>query len=200
VVERQAQVDQAALQLAERRLSSTLGQNPPWKDQGSSPDLSALAGGLSKLVRVTFPLGALGNASPVTLRLARIDATPGAKSWESRSVWSAPADSNIPGKNFFALLKGSDVGEGERLLAWARVGSAESGVQVPAAAAVINGGKYWCYVEEKPGDFVRTEIDTSMPTAEGYFVKTGVSAGDKIVTSSAGQLLARELNPSTTAD
>jgi hypothetical protein len=71
---------------------------------------------------------------------------------------------------------------------------------VPAAAAVINGGKYWCYVEEKPGNFVRTEIDTSMPTAEGYFVKDGVSAGDKIVISSAGALLARELNPSTAAD
>jgi hypothetical protein len=47
---------------------------------------------------------------------------------------------------------------------------------------------------------VRTEIDTSMPTAEGYFVKEGLSAGDKIVTSSAGTLLARELNPSTAAD
>jgi hypothetical protein len=198
--ERQAQVDQAALQLAERRLSSTLGQDPPWKAQESSAELTALAAGHAKLVRVTFPLGALGNTSPVALRLARINATPGAKSWESHSVWIAPADSSIPGKSFFALLKGSDAGEGERLLAWAPVGSAESGVQVPAAAAVINGGKYWCYVEEKPGNFVRTEIDTSMPTAEGYFVKDGVSAGDKIVISSAGALLARELNPSTAAD
>jgi hypothetical protein len=198
--ERQAQVDQAALLLAQRRLTTALGQNPPWKEHDSSPELAALAAGYTKLVRVTFPLGALGSSGPVALRLARFNATPGAKTWESHSVWSAPADSNIPGKSFFALLKGSDVGEGERLLAWAPVGTAESGVQVPAAAAVINGGKYWCYVEEKPGDFVRTEIDTSMPTAEGYFVKEGVSAGDKIVISAAGQLLARELNPSTTAD
>jgi hypothetical protein len=198
--ERQAQVDQAALQLAERRLSSTIGQNPPWKARESSPELAELAAGYAKLVRVTFSLGALGNSSPAALRLARINATPGARSWESRSVWSAPADAGIPGKSLFVLLKGSDAGEGERLLAWAPVGSAESGVQVPAAATVISGGKYWCYVEEKPGDFVRTEIDTSMPTAEGYFVKEGVSAGDKIVTSSAGALLARELNPSTAAD
>jgi hypothetical protein len=198
--ERQAQVDQAALQLAERRLSSTIGQNPPWQARDSSPELAELAAGHTKLVRVTFSLGSLGDSNPVALRLARINAAPGARSWESRSVWSAPADASIPGKSFFALLKGSDAGEGERLLAWAPVGSAESGVQVPAAAAVISGGKYWCYVEEKPGDFVRTEIDTSMPTAEGYFVKEGLSAGDKIVTSSAGTLLARELNPSTAAD
>jgi hypothetical protein len=198
--ERQAQVDQAALLLAQRRLTTALGQNPPWKDRAGGPELAALAAGSTKLVRVTFPFGALGNSSPVTLRLARINATPGAKSWESRSVWSAPADSSIPGKSFFALLKSSEVGEGERLLAWAPVGSAESGVQVPAAAAVITGGKYWYYIEEKPGQFVRTELDTSMPTAEGYFVKNGVSAGDRIVISAAGELLARELNPSTTAD
>jgi hypothetical protein len=39
-----------------------------------------------------------------------------------------------------------------------------------------------------------------MPTADGYFVKEGVSAGDKVVTASAGQLLAREMNPSTAAE
>lgn len=198
--ERQAQVDQAGLLLAQRRLTTALGQNPPWKDQVGSPELADLATGYAKLVRVTFPLGAAGNSIPASLRLARINATPGAKSWESRSVWSAPSDSSIPGKSFFALLKGGDVGEGERLLAWAPVGTAETGVQIPAAAAVINGGRYWCYVEEKPGEFVRIELDTSMPTADGYFVKSRVSAGDKIVTSAAGQLLARELNPSTTAD
>jgi len=198
--ERQALVDQAALLLAQRRLTSTLGQNPPWKQQDSNPELTALAGGFSKLVRVTFSLGELGNSSPVTLRLARINAIPGARYWESRSVWSAPADSSIPGKSFFALLKGSDANEGERLLAWAPTGAAAAGVLVPAAAAVISGGKYWCYIEAKPGDFVRTEIDTSMPTAEGYFVKEGVAAGAKIVISAAGQLLARELNPSSAAD
>jgi hypothetical protein len=198
--ERQATVDQAALELAKRRLSSTFGQDPPWKNQSSSPELTALASGKIKLVRVTFPLGALGESDPSTLRLAHINAAPGGKSWESRSVWSAPADASIPGKSFFALLKRGDAGEGEHLLAWARVGEAESGVEIPAAAVIISNGKYWCYVEEKPGLFVRTEVDTGMPTADGYFVKEGISAGDKIVTASAGELLAREMNPSTAAE
>jgi hypothetical protein len=198
--ERQATVDQAALELAKRRLSSTFGQDPPWKNQDSSPELTALAAGKIKLVRVTFPLGALGDSDPSALRLAHINAAPGGKSWESKSVWSAPADASIPGKSFFTLLKGSDAGEGERLLAWARVGAAESGVEIPASAVIISNGKYWCYVEEKPGVFVRAEVDTGMPTAAGYFVKEGVSAGGKVVTTSAGQLLAREMNPSTAAE
>jgi len=115
-------------------------------------------------------------------------------------MWRASADASLLGSSYLALLKGSDVSEGERLLAWAPVGAPEPGVLIPAAAAIISAGRYWCYVEEQPGTFVRTEFDPSVPTAGGYFVTGGVSAGDKIVTSAAGQLLARELNPSTEAE
>lgn len=198
--QRQAAVDQVALELAQRKLSSLFGQNSPWKNQVNSPQLKALASGDAKLVRVSFPLGATGDAPPKSLRLAHINASPVGKSIDSHSVWNAPADASVPGRSYFAYLKSSDFGEGERLLAWLPVGEAESGVLVPASAAVISGGKYWCYVEEKPGQFVRSELDPSMATNEGYFVKEGIEAGAKIVTVSAGQLLAREINPSTAAD
>ena len=48
--------------------------------------------------------------------------------------------------------------------------------------------------------FERTEIDTSVPTDDGYFVTTGIAAGARIVISSAGELLAREINPASAAD
>ena len=64
---------------------------------------------------------------------------------------------------------------------------------IPFAAVLISGDKYWCYIEQQPGRFVRTEIDASMPTDEGYFVKQGIAAGAQVVTTSAGELLAREL-------
>jgi len=191
--ERQATVDHAALTLAERRLSAAYGQNPPWKANYSSPELAALAGGEKKLARVTFPLGALGPGVPATLRLTHIGAPPGARSIESREIWSAPADASLPGRSFFAILKGQDASEGERLLVHAPVGSAESGVVIPIAAVVMNGGKYWVYLEDQPNHFVRTEIDPSVPVDGGYFVREGVAAGSRIVTSSAALLLAREL-------
>ena len=191
--ERQAAVDHAALTLAERRLSAVYGRNAPWKDNYASPELSALASGEIKLARVTFPLGTLGSSVPAKLRVAHLGESPGSKSFESNAVWSAPADVSFPGRSFFAVLKGTDVSEGERLLARVAVGPAESGVVIPFAAVLMNGGKYWCYVEGKPGVFVRTEIDPSVPTDEGYFVKEGVAAGASVVTTSAGQLLAREL-------
>lgn len=198
--ERQATVDHAALVLAERRLTATYGRNAPWKDNYKSPELSALASGESKLARVTFPLGALGPTTPATLRLEHLGETQRGRGVASLSVWSAPADATIPGRSFFAVLKGGDAVEGERLLARAPVGAAEAGVVVPFSAAVISGGKYWCYVEPKPGVFVRTEIDTGIPTDEGYFVTAGIAPGTKIVIASAGLLLARETNPSTEAD
>ncbi|GAC1307278.1 MAG: hypothetical protein NVSMB10_12710 [Steroidobacteraceae bacterium] len=107
-------------------------------------------------------------------------------------VGAAPADANVPGRSFFALLKGGDAGEGERLQVWAPIGTATAGVVIPAAAAILSEEKYWCYVEKKPGTFVRTAIDTGKPTADGYFLAEGVVDGDKVVTKSAGQLLAKE--------
>ena len=198
--ERQAAVDRAALVLAERRLSATYGSSAPWKDNYDSPLLSALAAGETRLARVTFPLGSLGATTPARLRFSRLSAAAGGGSVESASVWAAPADANIPGRSFFALLKGGDASEGERLLARAPVGAAEAGVIVPFSAAVISGGKYWCYLEVAPGSFVRTEIDTSMPTDDGYFVSSGIAPGAQIVTRAAGELLAREMNPSPATD
>jgi hypothetical protein len=194
--ERQALTDQAALELARQRLSSTFGQNPPWKIAENSPELLALASGQTKLVRVTFPLGSIDNEAPNRVRLAHIGIAQAGKSWESHSVWRAPADATVPGRSFFATLKAGEVGEGDHLMAYAPVGAPEAGVLVPASAAIISAGKFWCYVEEKPGTFVRTEFDPNRPTPDGYFVKDGISPGDKIVTASAGQLLARETNPS----
>jgi hypothetical protein len=186
--------------LAERRMSATYGQDAPWKDNYKSRELTSLASGETKLARVTFTLGALGSTTPTKLRFMHIGEYQAGDSFESATVWNAPADTSLPGKSFFAVLKGADASEGERLLARAATGEAESGVVVPFSAVVISGGRYWCYVEKRPGVFARTEIDTGMPTDHGYFIKGPITAGANLVTSSAGELLARETNPSTAAD
>jgi hypothetical protein len=186
-----AEVDAAALTLTSRRLSSALGMNPPWKNGDKDGILQGLAAGKIKLVRLTFPLGALSGGTPARLRAAHIGARPGT-GWKMNVVWDAPADATVPGRSFFAQLVGSDAGEGERLQVWAPIGEPVAGVVIPAAAAVMSDGKFWCYVEKKPGTFARVELDTGRPTSDGYFVTEGVGAGDKVVTAAAGQLLAKE--------
>lgn len=199
---RQAATDSAALSLAERRLSSVIGASP-LASSGSA--LQELASGKVKLLRATFPLGALQGGPPGSLRAMRLGTTSpdGSQTggWKLHPVWNAPADENLPGRSFFALLRDSDAGEGERLLVWApAAGPPQRGVMVPAAALVISEGKYWCYVEQKPGVYVRREVATDRAVGDGYVVNHGIAAGDKLVTSAAGLLLARELNPSTEAD
>ncbi len=202
---RQLVIDTVAVALARRRLSSVVGSGLP-DALAAGSQLQELASGEAKLLRVTFPFGALQGAMPAVLRAARLDGampgtTPDAGGWTVHSLWSAPADPTLPGRSFFAVLKGGDASEGERLLVWAPgPGPSQRGVLVPAAALIISAGKYWCYVEQKPHVYVRREIATDRPIAAGYFVTQGIAADDKVVTAAAGLLLAREMNPSTEAD
>jgi hypothetical protein len=186
-----AEVDAAALTLTAHKVSATLGMRPPWNMGAPSATLRELASGKVKLVRATFPFGNLRGAVPKRLKAGRIGAGE-PEQWTLTDVWDAPADATLPGRSFFALLREGDAGEGERLQVWAATGKPQEGVIVPASAAVMSESKFWCYVEKEPGTFSRVEIDTSLPTEDGYFVSAGVSPGDKIVTTAAGQLLAKE--------
>lgn len=196
---RQAEVDAAALTLAKQRLSATFGLKPPWGDGANMAVLHGLADGNPKLVRVTFPLGVLSGDSPKSLHAAHIGAASG-KRWTMTTLWAAPADANVPGRSFFAILNGADVAEGERVLVFAPVGASAAGVVIPQSALVITDSKYWCYLEEKPGTFARTEIDTHRPFENGYFSSEGIKPGDKVVVKGAAQLLAQESNSGGDAD
>jgi hypothetical protein len=195
-----AAVDAAALTLTTQRLSSTLGMSPPWNRGGRGEIPRDLAGGRIKLVRATFPLGALSGGIPASLRATRIGAGKPGAGWAMTVIWEAPADSSVPGRSLFALLKGSDAAEGDRLQVWAPIGLPVAGVMIPSDAAVLSDGKFWCYIETKPGLFTRTEIETSKPVSNGYFVSHGIMVGDKIVTAAAGQLLAKETGSAAESD
>jgi hypothetical protein len=200
---RQAAVDAAALRLAEAKASVILGLKPPWAGHDEDPVLADLATGRGKLLRVTFPLGALNGSAPAGLRVSRLDAPVLSERWTARPVWDAPADLNLPGRSFFALLRRTDVGEGERLLVWAAsegTETGEAGILVPASALVLSEGKFWSYVERRAGSFTRVPIDISRPMMDGYFTKDAIRPGDAIVTSAAGLLLARQTNPSSEAE
>jgi hypothetical protein len=197
---RQLAVDSAALSLAKQRLSATFGQKPPWSTGQNSELLQQVANGGTQLVRVTFPLGSLPGDAPKTLSISRLGAVTSGKRLKVSVLWPAPADASVPGRSFFALLPAGELGEGERVIAWAPIGASLPGVLIPAEAAVISDGKYWCYLEEKPGLFVKTEISSEKPLDNGYVVAQGVKAGDKVVTKGAAQLLAQESNSGADAD
>ena len=194
--QRQAAADEIAVALAQRKLSSLLGQHFPWA-QGNDTTLQAVASGRTKIVRVTFALGAI-KLTPHSLRLARLDGPTVQEQWRTHTIWAGPADATMPGRSFFALLPDAAAEEGERLTAWAPAedGAAESGAWVPGSAAVAEGGRYWCYVKHEDGTFERTPLDISHPLRDGYFV-SDPKPDESVVTAGAGLLLARELKPDT---
>lgn len=191
---RQGSVDNATVALAERKLALIVGTNPPWPPAEREAMLEKLAAAQLKLVRATFPLGAVSGEAPSALRVTSLAAPQGERGWTLAPVWAAPADASVPGRSFFAVLGEGGAAEGDRLDAYAAVGEQRNGLEVPAAAVVMSEGKFWCYVERMPGTYVRLEIPVNEPTAHGYFVTSGLHAGDKVVTTAAGWLLAQESN------
>ena len=202
---KQTAADQASATLAQRKLTATLGLKFP--RHGAEPDeavLTSLANGTFKLVRVTFPPGALLGATPRELRLLPLessstDAASGTSVWAANTIWEAPQDPTIPGRSLFALLRAADIPEGMRLQALpvSRSGTLQ-GVLVPESAVVVSEGQYWCYLRKGTDGFTRTPITVDRPLAQGYFVPADrVAPGTEIVTTAAGLLLARQTNPSS---
>ena len=200
IAEAKASADQAALGLARRKADAAFGLNPPWRDAGERfRIMAALGSGRAVLVRATFPLGALDGAKPRSLTVAPLNADTGGLS--ATQIWDAPADPAVPGRSFYLLLEGSHLAQGERVTVTAPTGEAETGVRIPASALVLSESQSWAYVQTKPGTFLRQPVDISKPMPGGYFEPNGggIAAGQSVVTSGAGLLLAHETNPSTAA-
>lgn len=195
-----AAADEAALALARRKSEAAFGLHAPWRDPARrNAIMSELASGKLVLVRVTFPLGALGPATPTSLKIRRLGS--GAQGWTAHQVWDAPADPAFPGRGFYALVAGSDLAQNEHVIAGVAIGAPQTGLAVPASALLLGEGQSSVYVEIAPNHFLRTRISTDKPLPGGYFVSpgSGIAPGQRIVTDGAGLLLSHEINPSTDA-
>jgi multidrug efflux pump subunit AcrA (membrane-fusion protein) len=196
-----AAADQAALTLAKRKTEAAFGMNTPWHDAASRKAIMArLAEGRSVLVRVTFPLGAVGNETPHSLKITRLGAD--AQSWVATTIWDAPADPALPGRGFYALVDAPGLAQNEHVTAIIPVGAGQAGVAVPAKALIYGESEAWVYAQTKPGHFLRVRVDIGKPMGESYFLANGggITAGEPVVVTGSGLLLARETNPSTAAE
>lgn len=190
--EKQAATDEAGLLLAERNAYVQFGQRAPWL--GAHADkaiLQQLTSGKAVLVKATFPLDALGATQPREIAVRHLSAQQDQQGWNSKIIWSAPADPTIPGQSFFALIDGSDLQPGEHALVSSPTGAAMQGVAIPASAVLISEGKPWCYLQIASGEFRRLQIDITRPLPGGYFIAG--NPGGSVVVRGTGLLLAREL-------
>lgn len=191
--EHQAASDQAALLLAQRQEVVQFGANVPWR--GAHADrsiLTDLTSGHAILVKVTFPLDALGGAQPHEIAVTRLNAHDDQSGWTAKTIWSAPADPTIPGNTYFAVVTGSDLQAGDHALAYAPVGETAGGFDVPANAILFSNGKTWCYLQLAPNVFQRVPIELNRPLTDGYFIDGHSLAAKPVVVRGGGLLLSRE--------
>ena len=188
--------DATAVLLARRKADAAFGTAAPWRGGAQrAAILARLQSGKSVLVKVTFPIGTTVTAQKFAI--SRMGS--GGKSWNTGAVWDAPADVTIPGRSLFALVDGSDLAQGERVIATIPTGAPLTGVLVPRSALVMGEGDSWAYLKTGEFTYVRSRIDTTRSENDSYFVTQGFTPGQEVVTTGAGQLYAREMNPSTEA-
>ena len=189
-----AATDSAAVLLARRKAEAAFGTGAPWRNAARrAAILARLQSGRTVLVKVTFPIGSA--VPPQRFSVTRIGAN--GKSWTTSAAWDAPADAAIPGRSLFALIDGSDLAQGERIIATIPTGAPQAGVLVPRSALIMGESDSWAYLKTKADTYLRTRIDTSRPEGDGYFITEGLKPGQEVVTAGAGQLYAREINPAT---
>ncbi len=79
-------------------------------------------------------------------------------------------------------------------------GPEQTGIVIPSTAVVWSQGSAWCYVEDLPGKFVRTPVQTSDPVANGFFETEGIRPGARVVIKGAQTLLSEEFRSQIQAE
>ena len=186
----EAQAAQEALQSAEGTAQQHWGGTlAHWLADGG-PALDRLMRQEEGLIQATLPAGVRIPSAPDTALIQAADGTRVA----ATLVSPAPrTDPRLQGMSFFyrapvamGLLPGMNA------VAYLPVGPMTQGVIVPAPAVIWWQGKAWVYAQKDPTHFVRREVSTETPAGEGWFVSSGMSAGDRIVVSGAQTLLSEE--------
>jgi len=152
----------------------------------------ALRQGREVLLRVVMPAGARMPDSA-----ERISVSPDGEREQSapaHRISPAPrTDTWLQGESWFFHTAAARLRIGMRLSAWGpRRSQAETGVRVPARAAIWYAGQPWVYVRSSPETFVRQAIGDGRELGDGWFVRAGLRAGAEVVTQGAQMLLSEE--------
>lgn len=166
-----------------------------WVEKGS-PQLNALLTQRMFLLQVTAVNAAARAASRATVEL------PDGTHVSAELLSAIPqVDPRLQMPSFLYLVPAQNgLVPGRNIQVFLPAGPAQNGVVVPATAVVWLQGKPWCYVEQEPGKFTRSEVPAANPIADGWFVPQGLAPGVRVVTSGAQTLLSEEFRSELQVD
>lgn len=189
----QARADRARVILALRRVGLEYGSGLSRLEDELDRLIAQAARGEAAIIRLDFQDGAPLTGSVVTISDGNFHMT-------AQVIGPAVgADPNLQSAGVLAIVRGPAA----RSLAVGRVMSAaltgggpvQAGVLVPRDAIVRTQGGMWVYRVERDGTFRRVELHDPMAREAGWFVRTGLRAGDRIVAAGATALLGMEAGP-----
>lgn len=194
----QARSDEATAQPAEAALhvlESSMRQRwgavlSEWLSAGS-PEIDRLLKQEDVLMQVSLPAGMRLSDPPPTATIKGA----GGKLVTAHLVSPAlRVDPRLQGISLYYIAPAHESGllPGMAAAALVPAGEEEQGVNVPADAVVWWQGKAWVYVQADAQRFTRREIPADVPVQDGWFVTTGIKAGERIVVKGAQQLLSEE--------
>ncbi|MFA6115437.1 MAG: hypothetical protein WC729_15670 [Sphingomonas sp.] len=190
----QSAADSARVGLAERRIGLEYGPGLARLGTGARHALIAdIAAGRAALVRIDVPGASLDTRSRM-----RIDGGVLAVLGPA-----AAADPRLQSAGLLAILRGpiaASATNGRILDVKVERGSAEAGVAVPRDAVLRWRGGLWVYRQDGPESFERVELIDARPIGGAWFVHSGLTAGNRVVTGGAETLLAIDRSGGSAAE
>ncbi|TMA81974.1 MAG: hypothetical protein E6J72_04080 [Deltaproteobacteria bacterium] len=154
-----------------------------------------LVAGRTAVARIDFAAGDHVEQMPATVTVSAAGRPD--RQFAARVLGPAPTtDPTLQGDAFFVLIGAEPPPAGTALRATIVRAAALDGVAVPRAAIVWSAGKPAVYVERDAGTFERRSLALAAALPGAWLVTDGVAAGERVVTTGAGQLLsAQTLTP-----
>jgi multidrug efflux pump subunit AcrA (membrane-fusion protein) len=191
------QADQADVRAAAEQLDlQTVALSHEWGDvvakwaADDAPELQHILDRSRSVVQLTMPAG---SASPPPREISL--SLPDGGRVPASFVSAFPrVDPRIQGRSFlYTVSSRSELAPGLSLVARFPLGAKREGVLVPTSAVLWSEGKAWVYEELAPGRYSRIPVSTDLPVEDGYLAPEGLSAGDRVVTVGAQELLSEEI-------
>jgi hypothetical protein len=163
-----------------------------WALSADDEQLSDFLSGKKTLLHITLPVN-----KQLTDEVRSIDVEASGNrsaAIKAELISAAPqADATAQGESYFFQADGSRIRTGMRVAAWIpEPGESQSGVVIPKSALIWHMDQAFVYIKTAEEQFSRRPIEHYSATAGGYFVGSGLSAGEQLVVTGGQMLLSEE--------
>lgn len=163
-----------------------------WALSTGSDPLSGFLSGQKTLLQITLPVNKqLANG----IQSIYVEAS-GNRSAATKAelISAAPqTDTTAQGESYFFQTDGRRIRTGMRVAAWIpEQGENRDGVVIPKSALVWYMDQAFVYIKTAAEQFSRRTIDQYSATNGGYFVGSGINAGEQLVVTGGQMLLSEE--------